>query len=397
VNPDDEVYWDPFDARFAADPWPIFRRLREEAPLYYNEKHDFYAISRADDVERALMDWQTFSSSRGIILEILKANLDIPSGTLLFEDPPIHDIHRKLLVRVFTPRRINELESQVRRFCVSCLDPLAGRTGFDLIEELGAQMPMRVIGMLLGIPDADQPAFRDKADTKLRTEDGGGMDVSEGAIISHEALGDYVDWRAKNPSHDLMTELLNAEFTDEHGETRTLTRAEVLTYVTVLAGAGNETTGRLIGWMGAVLARFPDQRAELAADPSLIPGAVEEILRLEAPGPFTARYVTKDIELHGQKVPEGSAMMVLLGSANRDERRYPDPDRLDIRRRTGLHLTFAMGPHYCLGAALARLEGRVALEELLTRWPTWDVDWDGARMAPTSTVRGWERLPLVVG
>lgn len=194
-----------------------------------------------------------------------------------------------------------------------------------------------------------------------------------------------------------MTELLNAEFEDENGVTRTLTREEILTYVTVLAGAGNETTGRLIGWMAATLARHPDQRAELAADPSLIPGAVEEILRLEPPGPFNARYVTRPIELYGQVVPAGSAMLLLLAAANRDPRRYDDPDRFDIHRKKGMHLTFIIGPHYCLGSALARLEGRVALEEILRRWPSWDVDWDTAKLQQTSTVRGWERLPLLVG
>jgi cytochrome P450 len=397
VSSDETLHWDPYDARLAADPWPVFRRLREEAPLYRNESHGFYAVSRWADVEGALTDWQTYSSSRGVILELIKANMKMPPGTLIFEDPPVHDIRRKLLARVFSPRRIAALEPQVRRFCARCLDPLTGEREFDLIEVLGAEMPMRVIGMLLGIPESGQPTLRDKADAALRTEDGAALDVSRGPVIKDKAFGEYIDWRRRNPSDDVMTELLTAEFEDEHGVTRTLTREEILTYVSVLAGAGNETTGRLMGWIGAVLDRHPGQRAELAADPSLIPGAIEEILRFEPTGPFTARYVTRDVELHGQTVPAGSAMMILLGAANRDESRFPDPDRFDIRRRASLHLTFAIGPHYCLGAALARLEGRVALEELLKRWPTWNVDWDTAKLAQTSTVRGWERLPLTVG
>jgi cytochrome P450 len=390
-------YWDPYDARFAADPYPLFNRMREEAPLYYNETHDFYAVSRYADVERVLTDTQTYSSARGVMLELIKANMEIPPGTLIMEDPPIHNIHRQLLARVFSPRRVADLEPRIREYCTTCLDPLVGESRFDLIERLGLEMPMRVIGMLLGIPEEGQAAFRDEADAKLFSGEGGRIDLSGGAVLSHEAMGAYVDWRYTHPSDDVMTELIQAEFVDENGVTRTLTRDEILMYVTVLAGAGNETTGRLIGWMGSTLARHPGQRAEIAADPSLVSGAVEEVLRFEPPGPFNARYVTRDTELYGQTVPAGSAMLCMVGAANRDPRRYDDPDRFDIHRKKDMHLTFILGPHYCLGSALARLEGRVALEEILKRWPAWEVDWDGARLQQSSTVRGWEKLPLVVG
>ncbi|GGV39774.1 cytochrome P450 [Actinomadura cremea] len=394
---DEPLYWDPYDPRFTRDPYPTYRRLREEAPLYYNEKHDFYAVSRYGDIERGLPDWRTFSSARGGILEMVKSGIEMPPGTLIFEDPEIHDVHRRLLVRVFTPRRIAELEPQVRDYCVRTLDPLVGAKNFDLIREVSAELPMRVIGMLLGIPEADQEAIRDSADASLRTEAGGQMDLQDMAIMSSELFRDYIEWRSRNPSDDLMTVLLNTEFEDEDGTTRTLTHDEALTYTTVVAGAGNETTGRLIGWLGSVLAEHPDQRRALVDDPSLIPGAIEEVLRYEPPGPFIARYVTTDVEYHGQTIPEGSAMMFIVGAANRDEDRYPDPDRFDVRRKVGQQLTFGLGVHYCLGAALARLEGRVALEEILRRFPSWDVEWDGAKLAQTSTVRGWETLPLVIG
>ena len=206
----------------------------------------------------------------------------------------------------------------------------------------------------------------------------------------------YIEWRAEHPSDDVMTQLLQAEFEDETGATRQLTRAEILTYVNVVAGAGNETTTRLIGWAGKVLAEHPDQRRELVADRSLIPNAIEELLRYEPPAPHVGRYVARDTEHHGQTVPAGSAILFLVGSANRDDRRYPDGDRFDIHREVGQHLAFGYGAHYCLGAALARLEGRIALEELLARFPEWDVDWDRARLASTSTVRGWETLPVVI-
>ena len=390
------VYWDPFDRDIAADPYPIYRRMRAEAPLYYNDRHDFYGLSRADDVARGLVEWQSFSSSRGPILEVIKADIEIPPGTLLMEDPPIHDIHRRLLARVFTPRRIASIEPQIRELCTSSLDRLVGIDRFDLMTSFANEVPMRVIGMLLGIPESDQLTVRENVDAMLRTEPGRQMQVKN--PFAHAGFfAEYIDWRAEHPSDDLMTELLNAEFEDETGATRTLTREEILTYVSVLAGAGNETTARLIGWLGYLLARHPEQRAELVGNPALIPNAIEETLRFEPTGHAIARYVTSDVELYGQTVPAGSAMMLLVASANRDEERWPDGERFDVRRRIEQHLTFGFGIHYCLGNALARLEARVALEEFLQQFPTWEVDWDGAELSSSSTMRGWETLPMIVG
>jgi cytochrome P450 len=212
--------------------------------------------------------------------------------------------------------------------------------------------------------------------------------------ISGEMFADYIDWRADHPSDDLMTELLKAEFEDETGKVRRLTREEVLTYVHVVASAGNETTNRLVGWTGKVLGDHPDQRRELVEDRSLIPNAIEEILRYEPPAPYVGRYVARDVEVCDQKVAEGSIMLFLIGSANRDDRRHPDGDRFDIHRKVDQHITFGHGIHFCLGAALARLEGRVALDEVLKRFPEWQVDREGAKLASTSTVRGWETLPV---
>jgi cytochrome P450 len=394
VSSTSDVYYDPYNVEINADPYPVFRRLREEAPLYYNEPHDFYAVSRYDDVERALLDPKTYISGRGAILELIKANIKMPPGVLLFEDPPVHTVHRSLLSRVFTPRKVAALEPKIREFCARSLDPLVGAGRFDFVADLGAQMPMRTIGMLLGIPEQDQESIRDSVDANLRTKAGKPMQVSQGNIASGAMFADYIDWRAEHPSDDLMTELLQAEFEDETGKVRRLTREEVLTYVNVIAGAGNETTGRLIGWAGKVLADHPDQRRQLVEDRSLIPNAIEEILRYEPPAPHVARYLARDVEVHGQTVPEGSVMLLLFGSANRDDRRYPDGDRFDIHRQIDQHLTFRHGIHFCLGAALARLEGRVALDEVLKRFPEWEVDRAGAKLASTSTVRGWETLPV---
>jgi cytochrome P450 len=393
----DAPYYDPYDVALAEDPYPAWRRLRDEAPLYYNEKYDFYALSRHADIERGLPDWETFQSGRGVIIELIKANLDLPSGTLIMEDPPVHDIHRNLLIRVFTPRRVAALEPQIRAYCAQHLDPLIGEKRFDLIAELGAQMPGKVIGMLLGIPEEDTAAVRANVDNNLRTKAGEQMVVKDTSFADGDIFADYIDWRMNNPSNDLMTDLLTAEFEDETGKTRNLTRQEVLTYVSVVAGAGNETTTRLIGWMGSLLAQHPDQRAEIVADMSLVPAAVEETVRYQPPGPHVARYVARDVEYHGQTVPEGSIMLFLLGSGNRDDRKYPDGDAYNIHRPISQHLGFGYSVHYCMGAALARLEGRVALEEILTRFPTWEVDWDGAKLGSTSTVRGWETLPITVG
>ena len=392
-----DVYFDPYDVVINADPYPTFRRLRDESPLYYNTQHDFYALSRFADVNKALVDHETFSSARGAIIELIKANIGIPPGTVIFEDPPIHDIHRKLLARMFTPRKINALEPKIREYCAQSLDPLIGADRFDFVADFGAQMPMKVISALLGIPENDQEMIRDHANAQMRTEAGKPMKQSEDGFVTGEIFEAYIDWRADHPSDDIMTELLNAEFVDETGTTRNLTRVELLTYLNVVAGAGNETTTRLIGWAGKVLAEHPDQRRELAQNPALIPQAVEELLRFEPPAPHVARYVTRDVEFHGQTVPEGSAMMMLIGAAVRDDRQFPpDGDVFDIHREVRQHLAFSVGTHYCLGSALARLEGRVALEEILKRFPEWDVDMANATLSPTSTVRGWDSMPAVL-
>ncbi len=389
------IYYDPYDFEIDADPYPVWKRLRDEAPLYYNEEYDFYALSRYDDVDSCLRDWQSYISGKGSVLELIKAEMEVPSGLFIFEDPPEHHVHRALLGRAFTSRRLLAIEPRIREFCARSLDPMVGSGGFDFIADLGAQMPMQTIGMLLGIPEADQEAIRDKIDEGLRLDDGvmPATGLADGGGMLDD-FADYIDWRAEHPSDDLMTELLHVTYTDERGIERTLTRQEILGYVLLLAGAGNETTARLIGWAGKLLADHPRQRQELVDDPRLIADAIEEILRFEPPSPVQARYVTRDVEHHGRRIPEGSTMVLLNASANRDDRRFDDPDRFDIHRDTGRHLSFGYGIHFCLGAHLARMEGRIALEEVLKRFPIWEVDQENAVQARTSTVRGWERLPV---
>jgi cytochrome P450 len=391
----DELRYDPYDFEIDKDPYPVWKRMRDEQPLYYNEKYDFFALSRYDDVYRASKEWGTYSSAKGTLLEFIKNGITMPPGTFIFEDPPAHTIHRAVVSGLFSPKAMAGLESKVREFCARALDPMVGAGGFDFIEHLGAQMPMRVIGMLLGIPEEDQEAIRDRIDDELTLTESAPPRLQERLVEDQFAVfAEYIDWRAKHPSDDVMTELLRAEFEDVNGERRRLHREEVLAFLFLIAGAGNETTTRLIGWTGKVLAEHPDQRRELAQNPSLIRNAIEELLRYEAPSPVQARYVTKDVEHYGQVVKEGSSILLLTASANRDDRQIKDPDRFDIHRQSGQHLTFGYGVHFCLGAALARLEGRVALEEVLKRFPEWEVDWDNAVRAHTSTVRGWKRLPV---
>ncbi|MGV0853809.1 cytochrome P450 [Mycolicibacterium phlei] len=397
ASPED-LYYDPYDVAIDVDPYPVYRRLRDESPVYYNEKFDFWGLSRFADVETALRDIDNLSSAKGDILEVVKAEPVMPLGVFINEDPPLHTVHRLLVSRAFTPRKMAAIEDQVRAFCAACLDPLRDGDRFDFTTDLGAEMPMRVIGMLVGMPDSLQRSVRSVANRRLRNKPGEPLPVSKDNYFNGDMFRDYVAWRENNPSDDLVTELLNVEFTDVDGVQRKLSTEELLVFLGVIANAGTETVGRLFGWLGKTLGEHPDQRRELARDPSLIPGAVEEVLRFEPPVHHIARYVAKDVEYRGQTIPAGSALLLMSGAANRDERRFENPDTFDIYRSgANSHLSFGRGTHFCLGASLARVEARVALEEILKRWPDWTIDLENARRAPTATVRGWDSMPAVLG
>ena len=392
-----DVYYDPYDYQIDANAHAIWKRLRDDYPVYWNDRYRFFAISRYADVREASIDWKTYSSAQGTVLEIINNPGSVESmRNILFEDPPIHDLHRSILGRVFTPRRVSELEPRVRELCAFYLDPLVGAGSFDFVQDFGALLPMQVIGALLGIPPSDQDEIRHLVDDTLHRDPGetGRPRRVRGNIVDY--FIDYVAFRRANPTDDLMTDLINARFVDETGTERNLRDDEMLNYMWLIAAAGNETVARLLGWAGDLLARNPAERQVLVDDPSVIPNAVEELLRYEPPSPVQARVVTRDVERHGTTIPTGSAVLMLTGAAGRDEREYPDPDRFDVRRRIEHHLSFGQGVHFCLGAALARLEGRVGLEEVLKRFPAWELDESGAEMVHTSTVRGWERLPVRV-
>jgi cytochrome P450 len=388
VSTPTRVEWDPFDVDLDTDPHPTWKRMRDEEPVYRNERYDFYALSRYHDVEAAHRDPATFSSARGTVLELMGNDLS-GTGQMIFLDPPEHTELRHLVSRAFTPRRIASLEDRIRDFCAQMLDAQRGRERFDYLQDFGAKLPSMVISSLLGVPDADQETFRHHVDGIFHIEPGVGMANEKSAAASGEIyryLTELMDVRKAEPQDDLLTALAQAG----------LTRRQGTDFAMLLLAAGTETVARLLGWAAVVLAAHPDERADLAADPSLLPNAVEELLRYEAPSPVQGRWTTRDVELHDTVIPANSKVLLLTGSAGRDERAYPDPDRFDVHRSLHNHVSFGYGIHYCVGAALARLEGRIALQETLERYPRWEVDHARAVRLHTSTVRGYAQVPIFV-
>ena len=396
----DDLYWDPYDYELHANSHPVWRRMREEAPLYRNDKYDFWALTRFHDVMEAIVDWRTYSSAEGDILEIIRAGQTEYTESMISEDPPIHDIHRHMLSRAFTPRAIQSVEDRVRRYAVEILDERIGSGGFDFVGDFGGLVPGMVIAAMLGTPDSDLDMIRELTDAQLHLEADEADDRSTFDELS-QRLGEYFLDQARrrraDPTDDIMSALVTMEFTDEKDVTRPLTDMEAVQYIGLVSGAGNETTARFAGWLGATLALYPEQRAKLAARPDLVPNAVEEIIRFEPPSMALARVATKDVTWYGQVVPEGSVIVLVTAATGRDQRQFPDPDpdTLDVERDIERHLSFGFGVHVCLGAALARLEGRIVLEEMLRRFPTWDVEWANTEIVHTgSSVRGYSKLPI---
>lgn len=396
-----ELYYDPYDAEIDAHPHVVWRRMRDEAPLYYNDRYDFYALSRYADVLAASLDWQTYSSARGTVLEMIDTSPALdgfsPYGTkmMIFMDPPPHDELRKLVSRAFTPRRVSALEGRTRELCRELLGAQAKGASFDYLDDFAARIPVTLISALLGVPKEDQEQLRLWADLMLRYEpEGMSAEKLEGMRSLNEYMSNFVRERQAHPRDDMVSDLLASELTLEDGTTRRLDFDEVMAFFTLLQIAGSETTARLLGWAAVLLARHPEQRAKLVADRALIPNAIEELLRYEAPSPIQARFVTRDVEWYGQTVPARSKIALLTGSAGRDDRQFPDGDRFDVERRFDRHVTFGYGVHFCLGANLARLEGRVVLDETLAHFPEWEVDESKVEFVRTTTVRGPARVPI---
>jgi cytochrome P450 len=392
-------YWDPFDVDIDTEPYEIWRRLRDETPVYLNERFGFYALSRFDDVEAAHRDPARYLSSHGTVLEMMSEH-EMDTGMMIFLDPPDHTRLRALVSRAFTPRRIASLEDRIRDLCDAFLERWQPGETFDYVQDFGARLPAMVIASLLGVPLEEQEDVRHLIDGMFHIEPGVGMfnDTSFTAMIAlHEYLTAAMEERRRAPRDDLLSDLLAAELTDADGTVRRLTIKEGADFANLIISAGTETVARLLGWAAVLLGTHADQRADLAREPALVPNAIEELLRFEAPSPVQGRWLKSEVELHGTTIPAGSKVLLLTGSAGRDERKYADADVFDVHRRFDRHVSFGYGVHFCLGAALARMEGKIALEETLARRPEWQVDVDAAVRLHTSTVRGWVNVPVVAG
>ena len=396
TNVVDDLYWDPFDVDIDSNPYGIWQRLRDDAPLYRNDRFDFWALSRFADVEAASTSPRVFSSAHGTVLELM-AERPIGGGQMIFMDPPDHTRLRSLVSRAFTPRRMSLLEDRIHELAAGLLDPLVGAGEFDYVQDFGAILPSMVISSLLGVPDADRAYVHQMIDTLFHIEPGVGM-INDTAFRARIELFEYMQAQIRErtaaPQDDMLTDLAESELTEPDGSVRRLTDQESTEFALLIISAGTETVARLLGWSAVLLDAHPDQRADLASDAALLPNAVEELLRYEAPSPVQGRWTTEPVELHGEVVPADSKILLLTGSAGRDDRKYPDADRFDIRRQFDHHVSFGYGVHFCLGAALARMEGRIGIQETLARFPELTVDLDRAQRLHTSTVRGWTNVPV---
>ena len=387
----------PFSYEFHADPYPTYRWLRDHAPLYYNRQLDFYALSRFRDVLAALQDWKTYSSAEGTTFERLDARMFDVTPMVIFMDPPRHDRLRKLVSSVFTPRRIASLEPFIRATAVRLLDALVERGGGDFVKDFSTPLPMEVIFTMLGVPDADRKQLREWMDRALeRDRDTPALPAHALEAMMHlvrywfQLIGDL----RQHPNDGLITGLLEAEVETDDGGTTKLTDGEIAGFCALLGAAGNETVTKLLASAAVLFARNPGEYTKILAAPARIPNAVEEVLRYASPAQYQGRTVTSDVEWHGQKVPKGARILLLNASANSDEREFPDPDRFDIDRQSSLAVGFGYGVHFCIGASLARLESRVALEEFTRRFPCYAIDERRCTRVHMSNVHGYESVPF---
>jgi cytochrome P450 len=387
----------PFAWEFHEDPYPTYRWLREESPLYRNESMRFWALSRFRDVMGAFLDWQTYSSVGGLILERLDPKHLEAAPMMIFMDPPRHDRLRKLVSRAFTPRRVAALEPFVRQLANRLLDPLERQGGGDFVTDFSTPLPMEVIFTLLGAPEADRRQVREWIDLSLSRDPGTDAVPARAMAAGAEALRYWfhlVQEFRRRPNDGLICSLLDVELETEDGGTTRLTDGEIVGFCSLLGAAGSETTTRLLGFAALLFSRHPDQWDAARADADAMAVAVEEVLRWSSPAQYAVRTVTRDVAWYGRTVPAGDRILLLIGAANRDEREYPDPDRFDVGRVIPTQLALGQGVHYCLGASLARLETRVALEELGRRFPRFVVDEARARRVHMSNVHGFESLPF---
>jgi cytochrome P450 len=391
------VEYNPYSPATQHNPFPIYRWLRDEAPVYHNAKVGFWALSRYEDVLAASLDSETFLSGHGMTIEGLDAGNDI----LINKDPPEHTWHRRLVARVFTPKAIADQEPSIRRACRALLADVRERRSIDIIEDFALQLPIAVICEMLGIPEEERGTIHDRSSRMLAMSATDGPPVLSDDVVSAslelaQQMIDVVQQRAASPGEDIISLLLQSDVVDDEGRTWKLTREQVAGRVVELVVAGHETTAKLIGNLVVALAWYPDQRAELAADPTLAARAVEEGLRWDGPSHYQGRWVERDVELHGVTIPADSRVVLLTGAASHDERVFEEPELFDLHREISRNLALGWGIHLCLGQALARLETRVAVEELLAAVPEYELDDTGMSRAPSGQVRGHDHLPITV-
>jgi cytochrome P450 len=394
------IEFDPYSDTYFNDPYDLYRRMRDDAPVLHNEKIGFYAISRWADVVEAEKNWQTYSSAYGIELDSLtRGEIIHEYESLIMMDPPKHDRLRGLVSRVFTPRAIAALEPMVRQVIIEYLDALDGRDEVDLLSDFAAYFPVEVISRMLGIPAERRQQVRIWLDQVL-TREVGQTDRSEANSAASVKMGTYfyelaAEKRA-HPADDMLSRLTQVTTTDEDGKEVGLDDVAIAGFGTLIGGAGAETVTKLIGNAVVEFARNPDQWQLVLDDPSSIPGAFEELLRYLPPSQFQGRMTTHDVELHGVTIPKLSPVLLMTGAATRDERQFTDPGRFDITRPSALSLGFGHGIHSCLGAALARMESRIAIEELAKRYPRYEVIEDGLARVQMTNVAGYSQVPIRV-
>jgi len=384
------VQFDPFDYGFHRDPYPTYAWLREHAPVYHNEHLDFWALSRFDDVLDGLHDPDTYTSTGGVAIE----HTDAALKSMIEMDPPEHTQMRKLIARRFTPLRIAELEPRVRAWTNELLDSLAGRSEFDVVHEFSALLPTTVVGTMLGIPPSRHDEARRWTDDLLTREPGNPVPppaAAEGAMNMAVLAHQLSEARRARPEDDILSLLVEAEV-----DGAPLTDEQVIGFCILLISGGHETTSKLIANGVRLFATHPEQRAVVRDHPDAMNGAVEEFLRYTSPTQYMARTVTRDVELHGVVMPAGAKVVLLLGSGNRDPREFDRPDDFDIARANPRILAFGHGAHVCLGAAVARLEARVALQEFLRRYPEYEVDEDAVEFLHSGNVQGPTSVPVSI-
>jgi cytochrome P450 len=389
------VRYDPYDYEIHDDPYPTYARLRSEAPLYRNDELHFWALSRHTDVVRAFRDTATFSSSHGVSLEPSASGPNAyKTMSFLAMDPPRHNRMRELVSRGFTPRRVAEMEQRVRDLTLHYLEPALDGQSFDFVRDFSGKLPMDVISEMIGVPPGDRDEVRRQADRLVHRE-ADVADVPRSAVEAALELAGYfsemVAERRRARTDDLTSALLDAQLEGDR-----LADDEIIGFLFLMVVAGNETTAKLLANAWYYAWRFPDERAEVFDDPVRIPGWVEETLRFDPSSQMVSRRTTTDVDIHAGRIPAGERVLLLIGSANRDEDVFPDATRYDIDRDTSASIGFGAGPHYCLGAALARIEGRVALRELTARVQTYDVDDAHTGRVHSVNVRGFSSLPTTV-